>query len=487
MSSNTPSNTTEDSYPLYPQAVALPILAFPAWILCILPMVWHFSQRNIAAGSLILWMIVLNFFNSINPIIWPNDNMANWWNGEGLCDIEVHVQVGAVVALAACTAVIARRLANVMDTSNITMVSSQRSVLIEKLLEIGFCWVYPIIMMITYYIVQPFRYFLFGISGCVAAFSSSWPSLVVVWMWGCITTLVAAFYAGLLAFRLYHYRREFHRLIAARNTTKSRFMRLFLMALVVVILLLPYSFFILYQLASTIVTSYSWSSVHGPDWNTVVKVPSYGVVRFDRWGEVAAGYILFILFGTGTDANNTYKRMLCCIGLGKIFPSLYVIRESGSATPSGNTFGKRLTSSWSSKAKSLFSKSGSIAETSHIESFTSSTVHPVSTNDNDPILPPRQGNEKASTKKSLMRGLIGRRPANRSILPIYSEATSHEISSLDKSPTESVPSGVYARAWTANNTAVNKSEGTGVQVIHEVHQTRQDIGKEKQTEQDAWA
>lgn len=186
----------EEQFPLWPQAVALPILAFPSWILCIAPMIWQLSQRNLAAGSLILWLILLNFFNSINPLIWPRDNIIDWWNGDGLCDIEVRVQVGAVVALAACTAVLARRLANVMDTRNIRIVPSKRSVLIERVIEIAFCWVYPAILMVTYYIVQPFRYFLFGISGCVAAYDSSWPSLAVVWVWGCVTTLVAAFYSG---------------------------------------------------------------------------------------------------------------------------------------------------------------------------------------------------------------------------------------------------------------------------------------------------
>lgn len=186
----------EIQFPLYPQAVWLPVLAFPSWILCISPVVWHFSQCNIAAGSLIFWIMLLNFFNSVNPLIWPRDDIDEWYDGAGLCDIEVRIQVGASVALAACTTIIARRLANIMDTRNITVAPSKRSILIEKALEIIFCWIYPVILMITYYIVQPFRYYIFGISGCTAVYDSSWPSLAIVWVWGCITTLVAAFYSG---------------------------------------------------------------------------------------------------------------------------------------------------------------------------------------------------------------------------------------------------------------------------------------------------
>jgi hypothetical protein len=116
---------------------------------------------------------------------------------------------------------------------------------------------------------------------------------------------------GLLICRLVRYRREFHRLISARNTTKSRFLRLFLMAILFITLFLPYTLYILYVLASTVEDFYDWDFIHGPNWNVIVKVPTQGGVRFDIWAEIATGYLLFLLFGTGTDAHNTYKRMLC--------------------------------------------------------------------------------------------------------------------------------------------------------------------------------
>jgi len=46
------------------------------------------------------------------------------------------------------------------------------------------------------------------------------------------------------------------------------------------------------------------------------------------------GYVTFLLFSTSTDAHNTYKKMMLAISLGKLFPSLYVMRETGSSTPS---------------------------------------------------------------------------------------------------------------------------------------------------------
>lgn len=183
-------------YPLYPNVVILPVLALLAVLLDIPPMIWHFSQRNIAAGSLILWIILLNLMSIINPLIWPRDNVLEWWDGNVFCDIQARIQVGAVVALASSTAMVMRKLANVMDTRNITVAPSHNSRVREKALEILWCWGYPCLLMLIYYVVQPVRYFIFGISGCVFAYDSSWPSLVLSYMWNPITMLVAAYYAG---------------------------------------------------------------------------------------------------------------------------------------------------------------------------------------------------------------------------------------------------------------------------------------------------
>jgi pheromone a factor receptor len=183
-------------YPLYATAVILPALALPAWLLCITPLVWHISQSNIAAWSLILWIILMNFFNFINPLIWPRDNIEEWYNGHGLCDVEVRVFVGLSVGLPSCTAMILRKLAKVMDTRNMTVRSNRNKVIRENALEVLWCWGYPFVMIIIYYVVQPLRYYIYGISGCIVAYNLSWVSIVLGAMWPPITICVSACYAG---------------------------------------------------------------------------------------------------------------------------------------------------------------------------------------------------------------------------------------------------------------------------------------------------
>ncbi|KAF1957520.1 STE3-domain-containing protein [Byssothecium circinans] len=480
------SDPSDVVYPTYASAVFLPVIAFPATLLCVPPMIWHFKQRNVAAGSLMLWLTLINFFNAINPLIWPRDNVMEWWNGEGLCDIQVRIQVGAVVAFTSCSGVIARRLANVMDTRNITVAPSKRSRIVEKVLEIVCCWVIPLLIMIIYYVIQRVRYFIFAISGCVAAYDPSWPSVVLVWMWGPISTIIASYFAGLLIYRLYRYRREFQRLLAARNTSKSRFVRLFLMSVIFILCILPYQIFILYELAKTIEQDFEWSRVHGSDWNSVIKVPTAGSVRFDRWVEVVFGYILFMLFGTGTDAHNSYKRMLTSIGLGKFFPSLYIMRESGASTPASMSFIK----GWTHKAKSLFSKGDTVDESfiDGTRSAASGTYSPTTarsmslrpTHTNDPILP-----ERPNKSKSLFSRVFGDPKVQQpSVLPVSTADSVNQTTASEKSPTKSLPAGVYAHAWSEVEPA-DRTSDDGVHIVHEVTQAHQHKAKDKVTDKDA--
>lgn len=181
--------------PLYPSAILFPAFAFPSWLLCMAPMIWHFRQANIAAGSLILWIILANFFNSINALIWPRDNVQEWWDGAIWCDIHVRLQVGSYVGVTASVALVIRKLAIVMDTNNMTVSTSRKSRMWAKIWEVVWCWVVPGFFIALYYVVQPARFFIYGIVGCISAHDSSWPSVVLGFMWPTIGMLFASYWA----------------------------------------------------------------------------------------------------------------------------------------------------------------------------------------------------------------------------------------------------------------------------------------------------
>ncbi|OCL01461.1 hypothetical protein AOQ84DRAFT_444170 [Glonium stellatum] len=404
------------SYPLYPEAVVLSVLGGITVILGIPPFIWHFLQHNVAATSLVFWVTLLNLTNFINPILWPRDNVSDWWKGQILCDIEVRLFVGSTVALPGALACIMRKLAKVMDTKNIVMAPSRAQRIREAVLEILCCFGFPILLMLIYYIVQPIRYFLWGISGCNTAFDNSWPSVVLVMMWSPIVSLVGAYYSGLLIFRLYRYRTEFTHLLRRHKTTKSRFLRLFIMSFIMILIILPLQFYILFKNVQLVSAPYSWSNVHGPNWNEVITLPSFGVVIFDRWIRVADGFLVFLAFGTGTDAGKLYRSWLIWMKMGKAFPSLY--RSHGSEQSQKG-------SGWSlsNKAKRVFSQQDSHPSLLSPTTTRSASSIPISTTDQ--LLPP--SNPLVTNARSLFSRLFTTSKSRQALLPLFSNKKSNPV------------------------------------------------------------
>ena len=102
-------------------------------------------------------------------------------------------------------------------------------------------------------------------------------------------------------------------------------------------------------------------------------IPSGGTVLYDRWIWLASGLLVFVFFGFGRDALNTYRSGLLAIGLGKVIPSLKT-EYRGSITGTVSSFG--------SKAKMLFKRKSSASTstwTSHSSvSHKSSFTEPIS-------------------------------------------------------------------------------------------------------------
>lgn len=192
----------EPQFPVIePQALGLIILAFIATVLDIPVLFWHLRSKNTAASSLVVWVMVYNVFNFINPIIWPNDHWSDQWKGYGLCDVEVKLQVGSFVGLTGSLVAIMRDLCHVMNTKRITLVPSQRRRTVNRIVTGTLCFGFPILILALHYIVQSSRYYLFTLSGCAIPIDNSWLAVVLIEMWPSILATAAASFAGMSCFR----------------------------------------------------------------------------------------------------------------------------------------------------------------------------------------------------------------------------------------------------------------------------------------------
>lgn len=181
---------------VFPQCAALISLSAIGLLLGIVPLILHAKNRNVPAACLMGWFVLLNLFNIINASIWPNDDIETWWNGHGLCDIEVKLMTASYVAIPGTLVCIFRSLALVLDTRRATLVPSKQQRWRNHLMEILFCVVVPVVAMADNIVYQAKRYYIFGISGCVNNFDGSYMSVILGYMWPLIVCLIAAFYCG---------------------------------------------------------------------------------------------------------------------------------------------------------------------------------------------------------------------------------------------------------------------------------------------------
>ncbi|KAJ5353884.1 hypothetical protein N7541_006448 [Penicillium brevicompactum] len=353
-----------------PMAVIVPILSILSILVAIPPLILLAKNRNFPASNLIFWSLILNLFNIVNALCWPTDDVDSWWDGKGLCDIEVKIMVAGYVGVPGSLVCIFRSLAIVMDTDRATLVPSRGQRWRNRFMDTLFCFVAPLIAMITHFIYQKSRYYLYSISGCVNNYDESWVSLVLAYIWPPVLCIIATYYCCLVLIRVRRYRSDFANILRASssNLSRSRFLRLFFLALSMLVCILPVQTFVLYWNISLALPwhPYTWNKSHGAQWFEIIKVPVGNQVFFDRWTPIVSGFMIFIFFGFGRDATRMYNALFWYLGLGYCFrgikPPTHThthTHTEGTVTSPGADSGTTLVGSIGTRAKSLFTRKGS--------------------------------------------------------------------------------------------------------------------------------
>lgn len=303
---------------LTPSSIVFPTLSLIAILLDVPPLVWHVRNRNVAACNLISWTVFANLCNLVNALIWPTDNISTWFSGYVLCDIEAKLLLAATFGIAGSLVCIMRGLAKVLDTENTVMGSTKKQRYKEFIITSLLCFGGPLYIMLIHYVVQPTRYYILAIAGCTTSIDNSWPAIVLVIIWPVVLCLMATFHGLLVMFRMRKYRKEFSSVLTASNSslTQSRFLRLFLLSFLLVLIFLPFQLYVFYLNVSGPLLPYSWDLVHGPAWMDIIMIPRHGVVPLDRWITIVLGVLLFLFFGLGSDATKMYRKFWLKLRLG---------------------------------------------------------------------------------------------------------------------------------------------------------------------------
>jgi pheromone a factor receptor len=331
---------------------------FPSCSACLLwSLIWSHETwplRCSSSGS--SWTISST---SSTPLIWPTGELEGRWNGAGLCDVEVKLNLASSAAIPGALICIFRQLALILDTDNTTLAPSRGQRRRSLVFEVLGCILCPLYMVVVHFTVQPYRYYIFAMSGCVPCIDSSWPGIILIFIPPLLLCAIAAGYCALVVVRLLKYRQQFSTILALSPSklNKTRFLRLFILSTTSIVIFLPIAVYVFTRNLGHWKSPFSWSRVHSEDWpKLIVRVKTQGSVNFDRWITVGIGYAAFLFFGFGSDATKMYGAWLLGLGLGRFFPKLSraQMAVSNRAGSSARTSNATKIGSMSSRARFIF-------------------------------------------------------------------------------------------------------------------------------------
>ncbi|KAI5276656.1 fungal pheromone STE3G-protein-coupled receptor [Aureobasidium subglaciale] len=335
---------------IIPQGVVLAVLAPFVFILNFPPLIWHLRNRNTAAVCMVFWIMLMNLISVINLIIWPYLDMRHMYDGQGLCDVEIKLLGARTTGINAAILCLLRALSIVLNTEKSFMGPSKARKRWNRAVEMAWCVGLPLFTMILQYIVQLNRYALIGVSGCQPMSLKGWTSFFLLWTPPIITNIIAVYYAVLVIIRLHKYRSSFNSILASSNTTRSRFLRLFSISMILILGITPVQIYIIFtQYPRGETYPFSFSVLHDPQtWNIIVGMPS--AVIYDRWINLVCGFLVFFAFGLGKDAKGVYREWLVKMGLGRWFSVLLVesegVSQRGQLSTNNSKMPLRRKSSW---------------------------------------------------------------------------------------------------------------------------------------------
>lgn len=182
--------------PPFASAIIIACFSLLITLLIIPPFFWHWRNRNIGATCCVFWAILMCFVTFINALVWPNDDIPNWFSGVGLCDVEVKLQVAWGIAAPATLCCVLKALAHAMDTDRISLSKTKAQRWRDRAVDLLLCVGLPLFEMLAHYIVQFKRYAIFGVSGCQSTASRSYLTVFMVFVPPLVMVFVDAYYAS---------------------------------------------------------------------------------------------------------------------------------------------------------------------------------------------------------------------------------------------------------------------------------------------------
>ncbi|KAI0024589.1 pheromone A receptor-domain-containing protein [Xylariomycetidae sp. FL0641] len=337
------SNTTFPEWPdrhtqspgLVSNLVLRLLLAVVGTLLCWVPLRLLYRNGEFAAVVLIIDVAILNLFTILNAAIWSNDNWDRWWDGKGLCDLEVYLSGPLQTIYAAAIFTVMLHLAQQVKAASINRLDREERIK-RNLIQASIIFPLPLIQLIFTYFDLAQRYIVGTLIGCSAVYDSSLPKTLVFDAPPALFAVLAVPYAILTwkRFRAISKRSQ----IALQSSTAASARanrtrrRLYNMSLSILAVYLPLMlYFLALNLRDTLSSykAYDYARIHYSGspypWGSVLFIPSWiipSATMNQPWVPIATTVAIIAFFGMGTDAVALYRQLAVAAGLARCFPRL---------------------------------------------------------------------------------------------------------------------------------------------------------------------
>ncbi|KAL3229647.1 Pheromone a factor receptor [Nakaseomyces bracarensis] len=291
------------------------------------PLAWHTTTRNIPAVILISWLLIMDIKYIVDAAIWSGYDFMQKWEGKGWCDIMVKLQIGANVGISCAVTNIMFNLHIVLKADNVLLeVGSWKKILRDLAISL----LTPVLVMGLSHVVQISRYGILRYYGCTALFSPTWVSTVIYTMWLLIWSSIGAIYAVLVLSIYHRKRKDVKDILYCTNSglNIARFARLLIFSFLIILVIFPFSIYLFVKDLKSLGGSFDFKATHSKEfWYVIIKHES--AKKFvDVWLYVLMSYIVFLIFGLGSDALKMYANFLRLLHLGLLVEKSHEIPQN---------------------------------------------------------------------------------------------------------------------------------------------------------------
>lgn len=140
-------------------------------------------------------VVIRNIGYIINALIWRDNNVAEWYDGKGWCDLQVYLNFAADTAFNTCLFEIMRSLYSKVGLDRVSSLSTKER-LRGQLISAAVIFTCPVIQLVLTYFTMLRRYNISTLVGCTTIYHFDWLFFLFYVMPTPVFVTLAAILAG---------------------------------------------------------------------------------------------------------------------------------------------------------------------------------------------------------------------------------------------------------------------------------------------------